>query len=68
VKLDEAKKENENLRGMLNLVNDRCNVLQNRLLLAMHMHQSSSLPQNNHNLLLVSLTSKFGSHSHYMLI
>lgn len=52
VKLDEAKKENENLRGMLNLVNDRCNVLQNRLLLAMHMHQSSSLPQNNHNLLL----------------
>ncbi|XP_004488183.1 WRKY transcription factor 42-like isoform X2 [Cicer arietinum] len=50
VKLDEAKKENENLRSMLNLVNERCNVLQNHLLLAMHMHQLSSSPQNNHNM------------------
>lgn len=37
---------------MLNLVNERCIVLHNRLLL----HQLSSSPQNNHNL-PVSLTS-----------
>ncbi|KAL5100741.1 hypothetical protein RYX36_005068 [Vicia faba] len=46
VKLEEEKKENENLKVMINLVNERCIVLQNRLLL----HQLSSLPQNNHNL------------------
>ncbi|KAI5440903.1 probable WRKY transcription factor 47 [Lathyrus oleraceus] len=46
VKLEEEKKENENLKVMLNLVNERCIVLQNRLLL----HRLSSLPQNNHNL------------------
>ncbi|XP_058727531.1 WRKY transcription factor 42-like [Vicia villosa] len=46
VKLEEEKKENENLKVMLNLVNERCIVLHNRLLL----HQLSSSPQNNHNL------------------
>jgi hypothetical protein len=56
VKLEEEKKENENLKAMLNVVNERCIVLQNRLLVAMHMHQISSLPQNNNNL-PVSLTS-----------
>ncbi|WJX24615.1 hypothetical protein P8452_13701 [Trifolium repens] len=50
VKLEEEKKENENLKAMLNVVNERCIVLQNRLLVAMHMHQISSLPQNNNNL------------------
>lgn len=42
VKLEEAKKENEKLRGMLNMVNERCVVLQNRLLLAVQLHQISS--------------------------
>ncbi|XP_061354803.1 WRKY transcription factor 6-like isoform X2 [Gastrolobium bilobum] len=50
IKLEEAKKENENLRAMLNQVNEHYTALQNRLLLTLQQHQLSSLSPNNHHL------------------
>nr|XP_025668409.1 uncharacterized protein LOC112766698 [Arachis hypogaea] len=41
-KLEEVKKENQNLRIMLNQIREHYGVLQNQLLLAMQCHQLSS--------------------------
>ncbi|KAL5141419.1 WRKY transcription factor 42 [Glycine soja] len=52
IKLEEAKKENEILKAMLNQVNEHCTTLQNRILFEMQQHQlsaSSSSPRNNNN-------------------
>lgn len=52
IKLEEAKKENEILKAMLNQVNQHCTALQNRILFEMQQHQlsaSSSSPRNNNN-------------------
>ncbi|KAL2327546.1 hypothetical protein Fmac_020973 [Flemingia macrophylla] len=51
MKLEEAKKENEILKSMLNQVNEHCTALQNRILFEIQQHQlSSSLRNNNHDL------------------
>ncbi|QHO51236.1 putative WRKY transcription factor [Arachis hypogaea] len=54
-KLEEVKKENQNLRIMLNQIREHYGVLQNQLLLAMQCHQlSSSSPTIiNHDLKMV---------------
>ncbi|KAK7411775.1 hypothetical protein VNO78_03214 [Psophocarpus tetragonolobus] len=49
MKLEEAKKENEILKGMLNQVNEHCTVLQNRILFEIQQHQLSSSASNNNN-------------------
>ncbi|CAJ1975687.1 unnamed protein product [Sphenostylis stenocarpa] len=49
IKLEEAKKENEILKAMLNQVNEHLAVLQNRILFEMQQHQPSSSPCNNNN-------------------
>lgn len=50
IKLEEAKKENEILKAMLNQVNQHCTALQNRILFEMQQHQlCSSSPRNDNN-------------------
>uniref|UniRef100_A0A0R0GBF6 WRKY domain-containing protein n=1 Tax=Glycine max TaxID=3847 RepID=A0A0R0GBF6_SOYBN len=50
IKLEEAKKENEILKAMLNQVNQHCTALQNRILFEMQQHQLfSSSPRNDNN-------------------
>nr|UEC49144.1 WRKY42 [Amorpha fruticosa] len=50
IKLEEAKKENQNLRAMLNQINENYAALNNRLLLVMQQHQLSSSFRKNHDL------------------
>lgn len=51
IKLEEAKKENEFLKAMLNQVNENCTALHSRILFEMQQHQLSSSPRNkNHDL------------------
>ncbi|KAK7328581.1 hypothetical protein VNO77_22693 [Canavalia gladiata] len=49
IKLEEAKKENEMLRAMVDQINEHCTALNNRILLAMQQHQLSSTPRNNNH-------------------
>lgn len=49
-KLEEVKKENQNLRFMLNQITEHYAALQNQLLLVMQQQQLSASPRNNRDL------------------
>ncbi|XP_027918574.1 probable WRKY transcription factor 47 isoform X2 [Vigna unguiculata] len=50
VELEEVKKENQNLRSMLNEISEHYAALQNQLLLAMQQKKLSSSPPNNEDM------------------
>ncbi|XP_068463660.1 probable WRKY transcription factor 47 isoform X2 [Phaseolus vulgaris] len=50
IELEEVKKENQNLRSMLNKITEHYAALQNQLLLAMRPKKLSSSPQNNEDM------------------
>ncbi|KAG4959289.1 Putative WRKY transcription factor 42 [Glycine soja] len=50
IELEEVKKENQNLRSMLNEISEHYAALQNQLLLAMQQKKLSSSPRNNEDM------------------